>query len=160
MARPRRKVLDRFLSKIQINPEPGCWDWVGNKHRKGYGFMKIDKVNRMAHRISFELFRGKIPAGLLVCHSCDNPSCVNPHHLFIGTNTDNMNDMIAKGRQGKLRGSAHGRAKLTESDVLSIRSAGIARRALAERYGVSKASIDDICSGRSWKHLMEGAQNG
>lgn len=122
--------------------------------------LAFEKNNYLVHRISFEKHRGPIPEGILVCHTCDNRACVNPQHLFLGTNSDNMADMVAKGRQNKLKGSAHGRAKLLESDVIAIRSSrGTSRRDLAERYGMSRGSIDDIMNRRSWAHL-EDVSNG
>ena len=148
------------MDRIAINPDSHCWEWTGAKHYKGYGFISEGGRNTLAHRLSFKLHRGPIPHGMLVCHSCDNRCCVNPDHLFIGTNADNMADMVAKGRQQKVKGSDHGRARLTENDVIAVReSVGIRRRDLAKKLGVSRSTIDDIFLRRSWKHLG-GRANG
>lgn len=84
-----------------ISKTDGCWKWLASKDRDGYGNFKIDGKVFRAHRISFELFNGEIPPGKLVCHTCDTPNCVNPDHLFLGTDLDNSNDKIAKGRDGQ-----------------------------------------------------------
>lgn len=158
---PRRKmpVLDRLMAGSSVDPLTDCWNWKRQRCRKGYGRIKIKGISKVVHRISYEVHLGCVPDEMLVCHTCDNRGCINPDHLFLGTNADNMADMVAKGRQGKLRGEACGRAKLSESDVIAIRGAvGIGRGDLAEKYGISRASINDILSGRSWTHL-EGAGN-
>lgn len=162
MAKPRRKgtrirsgpALPRLLAEVEINPVSGCWDWRGAKYVKGYGNIRINGVRHLAHRLSFELHRGSIPAGLCVCHTCDNRACVNPAHLFIGTNSDNVADKVAKGRQSRLPGMRNGRAKLTEQEVVDIRaSVGVTATSLARRYGVSIALISEILLGKSWAHL-------
>lgn len=96
--------LDRFNEKYEINESTGCWLWHGSKDKDGYGKININYKNYRAHRLSYELFKDIIPEGLFVCHTCDTPNCVNPEHLFLGTNQDNMDDMVAKGRSPKQRG--------------------------------------------------------
>jgi DNA-binding transcriptional regulator YiaG len=121
--------------------------------------MQVDGVKQLVHRLSYEEFRGDIPAGMMVCHSCDNRVCINPDHLFLGTNAVNMADMVAKGRQNKCKGEHNGRAKLQVSTVLEIRDAiGMTHKEIAEVYGATTSQVADIRSGRSWKHL--GASNG
>jgi hypothetical protein len=98
-----KDALDRFISKVKKKPS-GCWEWQGTMKKNGYGIFQ-DRTREgsgkqlQAHRFSFEIFHGEIPPGLLVCHHCDNPKCVNPEHLFLGTHKDNTQDMIRKGRQ-------------------------------------------------------------
>lgn len=94
----KRSVADRFWDKVVLIPEHACWEWVGYRNHDGYGRMYVDGRDVMAHRISFEINRAKIPADLLVCHRCDNPSCVNPAHLWLGTERDNTLDAVSKGR--------------------------------------------------------------
>lgn len=153
-------ALDRLLAKITIDAETGCWNWTAGKFPDGYGQFVEVKRSRGAHRVSYELHRGHIPKGMLVCHRCDNRGCINPDHLFLGTNSENMADMTAKSRQA--RGSSNGRAKLTEADVLAIKSAvGITQQELARQYGVGQILISRIRRGKLWAHLpgAEDASN-
>lgn len=100
--RPKLDLLERFWGFVEMIPFHSCWEWTGPKSgsRKGryYGYFKINKKNIKAHRFSYELHKGKIPETILVCHSCDNPGCCNPDHLFLGTHADNMRDCANKGR--------------------------------------------------------------
>ena len=94
-----RPVIDRFLARVAKPEGEGCWEWKGGKDQAGYGHMVVDGKNVVAHRVAYTLFRGEIPGRLYVCHSCDNPTCVNPGHLWLGTSSDNQKDSIAKGRR-------------------------------------------------------------
>lgn len=96
MAELYNQVFERFFLLVQYSDD--CWNWTGYKTEKGYGKFGINYRAHLAHRLSYEYFIEPIPKGLFVCHHCDNPSCVNPFHLFVGTNRDNMIDMYAKGR--------------------------------------------------------------
>jgi len=135
-------------------PEPmsGCWLWTGPTFARNYG--KIGCPPALAHRISWTVFRGAIPAGLVVRHRCDNPSCVNPDHLELGTNADNVADKIARGRQAK--GERIARAVLSAREVGEIKlllRRGAPRKAIAHDFSVSVSAVNHIAHGRSWKHL-------
>ena len=100
MARPAGELtlLEKLLSKIKINDQTGCWEWTAATNNTGYGFIRDGKKMRTTHRVSYEEHKGPIPKGMSVCHTCDNPKCVNPDHLWLGTTLDNIRDMISKGR--------------------------------------------------------------
>jgi len=121
------KNIKNFWKKVDIKSENECWEWNACKNKHGYGQFKIDKKLYGSHRISWILTNGDIPEDdnycktLFVCHSCDNPGCVNPNHLFLGTNKDNMKDMINKNRLINSPGIKNGNHKLTEQQVLEIR---------------------------------------
>jgi hypothetical protein len=146
--------MKRFWDKAKKSE--GCWEWTGCKQRTGYGRFRLAGWTQMAHRVAWELVHGLIPKGMQVLHRCDNPGCVNPNHLFLGTQTDNIYDMTAKGRH--YRGERHKSAKLTESDVISIRMFDIPTRALSNLYGVNRASIRAIKRGEKWKHLANSIE--
>lgn len=180
--------VERFWSKVDKNgpviPYVGtpCWTWIAYKNPLGYGVFNADKINS-AHRFSYELHYGKIPEGMLVCHKCDNPSCVNPEHLFLGTDKDNMIDRDKKGRRKNLRkgdnhfyhihpeksyfsrekfvpkarGEKHGMAVLTEEKVIEIREIyskhEMSFPKLAKKYGVGMTTIWHIVKRDTWKHI-------
>lgn len=131
-----------------------CWLWSGMIHKDGYGGISINRVSFKAHRVSYELYKGAIPEGMLVCHSCDVRNCVNPKHLFLGSHTDNMRDMKEKGRANKDKRGG-GKPKLSHSLAIEIRglfSAGVYNhRQLAERYNVGRAAIHNIILNKSWR---------
>ncbi len=151
----------RFWGKVEKGR--GCWLWTGTKNRGGYGRVTIKKpVTAMAHRVAWELAKGPIPSGLSVLHRCDVPGCVNPKHLWLGTNADNMRDMFAKGRRPtiSLKGSAHPGAKLTEEQVREIRAAKGSRsyRELIAAYGIGRSTLYRIWDDASphWGHVKVG----
>lgn len=149
------KFKQRFLSKIKKH-ENGCWLWGASLDKDGYGwFSVISTKHSRAHRVSWEIFTGeKIPAGKLCLHKCDNPSCVNPEHLFLGTQKENIKDMFSKGRQSNRNGENGARAKLTWEYVNKIRQtySGIngEQTRLAEIFGVNAITINDILHKRTW----------
>lgn len=143
---------DRFKSKYIVSAHGGCHLWTGNRSKSGYGKFKLrDGTQARAHRIAWEIAHGPIPDGLSVLHKCDVRACVNPDHLFLGTHTDNMRDMVRKKRG--LLGEMNGRAKLTADDVLSIRQSSGSDAQKALLYGVSESTIRHARIGRKWKHL-------
>lgn len=147
------QALQRFMGRVRKTS--GCWLWRGPRDGAGYGVVRVDGESRRAHRVSWELHRGPIPAGMLVCHRCDNPPCVNPDHLFVGTHGDNQADKVAKGRQA--RGAAMPNAVLTEPMVVEIRSlisdGELTQQEIAHRFGVSVGAVFSIAHGRGWKHV-------
>jgi len=164
------RELERFYALIKPNEETGCWEWQGSKHKKGYGRFRVGskennnrRVDR-AHRWSYSVFKGSI-GELLVCHKCDNPSCVNPEHLFLGTHEENMEDMRKKGRRKLLGrpqdGENNVNARLTAKDVEDICKrivAGETNRAIAERYNIGDTMISSIRCKKAWAKL-ECVQN-
>lgn len=151
----RSNPMDRFFGNIEI-ADDGCWMWTGAVRGDGYGQMKIHVKPIAMHRYSWELFRGEIPEGKLVLHKCDVPLCVNPSHLFVGTNKDNMDDMARKGRRNAPKGSGHVQSKLNESDIKEIRlfaSLGYSQPKIAAMYGVSRSNIGFIANRQTWKHV-------
>lgn len=148
-------VAERFWSRLERGP--ACWEWTGTRRESGYGELQTGSRERRkrlaAHRVAWELTHGPIPDGMLVCHTCDNPPCCNPAHLFLGTHGDNMRDKCAKGRGGYNRGEACGKAKLTAADVRVIRTLTGSNRQVAACYGVTHTAIQDIRRGRTWRHV-------
>jgi hypothetical protein len=140
---------ERFRAKYR-KAESGCWIWIAAKDKDGYGGIQVRGEKERAHRVAWNLYRGEIPDGLVVCHRCDNPSCVNPAHLFLGTISDNNADKVAKGRHPRCE--THGMAKLSTEEVEAIRAAkGVLQKDLAREYGVSKSLIGAIRQGIAWR---------
>lgn len=148
-------ILERFESKYIPEPNSGCWLWLGSKTLTGYGYFRVGNKMKRAHRVSFELFKGNIPGNLYVLHACDNPSCVNPNHLSLGTQKDNMRDMIGKGRL--YPSEKHPKVKLTTDQVIEIRklySLGKASmRDLAHSYSMSYKAINSLLTFKTWKSI-------
>ena len=153
-------LKERLLSKVSVNEQSGCWEWHGST-RRGYGRMIVGsrtdgtRRNESAHRVSYTLFNGEIPNGMEVCHKCDNPFCVNPEHLFVGTKLDNAHDRDRKGRNIIFTGEEQARAKLTKKAVKDARweraYKGTSFKELADRYGVSKKTMQNAINGVTWK---------
>lgn len=150
------------LIEARSIPEPnsGCWLWMNAtqsraKPSHGYGAIRISGKTVRAHRVSYEAHKGEIPDGMCVLHRCDNPSCVNPDHLFLGTMADNNNDRDNKGRTktNPRHGEEHGMVKLTPEQVLEIRQSPLKQRDTAKQYGVHQAQVHRIKSRKSWKYL-------
>ncbi len=155
--------MKNFWDKVAIIPFHECWEWTAFKNKDGYGYFKFQKKTERAHRISWKLINGFIPKGLLVCHKCDNPGCVNPDHLFLGTNKDNKLDCVSKGRHFKdgkppiLFGEKHGNHVLTAKKVLKIRKEYTGKYGemtmFAKRYGVHRSAIYRVVKRINWKHI-------
>jgi DNA-binding CsgD family transcriptional regulator len=138
----------------QVIKTETCWVWTGHSHH-GYGTISWNNRAFQTHRVSYELFVGPIPDGLQVLHRCDNPPCLRPDHLFLGTQAENIADMIAKGRG--IIGKQNGHAKLTESSVRSIRElyagGGNTQKELAREFGVHPRTISQILQRKKWRHI-------
>ena len=151
-----RPIKDRFLEKIRKTE--GCWEWTGVKLPKGYGHMGIPGGKSLyAHRLSYMLHIGEIPDGLFVLHKCDNPSCVRPSHLFLGTAADNSRDMVRKGRSRS--GEKHPRSTLREIDVVEMRRLyGGGKRIcdLAKMFGIGRPAVHQIVNFDRWKGIGNG----
>ena len=159
-----KPAIYRFNNSFVKDEKTGCWNWIG-KSRSGssrlYGRITVDNKIMPAHRYSWELHNDKkIPAGMLVMHKCDNPECVNPDHLTIGTTQDNSDDKVRKNRQAKgesfskrkpASGSKNGLAKLTEIEAKEIFNSKSPQREIASRYGVSQTVVHNIKSIKTWK---------
>ena len=151
-------VVDRFMSRVSPEPISGCWLWVGAEHGAfGYGAFKWGSRKtrtETTHRVSYKLFKGDIPGGKLVRHLCNNPACVNPEHLELGTHKENAHDKVAAGTL--LQGEKHYFAKITADVVKAMRSC--AERAqgvsLGKAAGLSRQAAHDIMSHRTWKHVV------
>jgi len=156
------QIVEKIKSRIIVGAG-GCWEWTGEKTSMDgfkYGRIGIMGKKRLAHRVSYETFIGAIPDGMNVCHRCDNPPCVNPSHLFIGTDADNMGDRKAKGRySNQEKGEARYNAKLNAASVVEIRRR-LAERSqpilhMAREFGVSRMAIYMIKDNRRWKHVAQ-----
>jgi len=169
------KDLARFWSKVGDHSDPeACWLWTAGRDKKGYGRFGVGSVTYLSSRISWMIHHGLIANGLLVCHDCpggDNPSCINPNHLWLGTPLENSQDMVAKGRStlgdrsGSRKhpdlvpqGSQRGNVKLSEADVLEIRRLYIPRKVtlqmLAAQFKSSQAVLSTIINRKAWKHVL------
>lgn len=147
------EMKQKLLSSIKdVN---GCWEWQGARHRQGYGNFPYKRSVHLAHRISWKLFKGEIPINMKVCHKCDNPPCVNPDHLFLGYQKDNVNDMFKKQRKDH-KGEKHPRVKLTKQQILEIRdllNRGITQEIICSKYGITNSHVGSIKHRRTWKDI-------
>ena len=149
-----RSVEQRFWDFVFPEPNTGCWLWVGPLSGSGYGRLNLGGgVQVQANRFSWELHNGKIKANLFTCHKCDVRCCVNPEHLFLGTQTENLEDMVRKGRDNPKRGEDHPRSKLTEQMVLQIRADSRSLTEIGNDYGFDKQYVWKIKNGWHWGHI-------
>ena len=156
-ANPREKNLRDLTTtekfEMKFKKGDGCWLWLAGKDQDGYGLFTTNRVMCKAHRFSYSLYRGPISEGLFVLHKCDVPSCVNPDHLFLGTNQDNMTDMVKKGRGH--HGEKNWSAKLKAEEVIKIR--GLypekTQAAISDMFGVGRTTVRAILTRRTWRHI-------
>lgn len=137
--------IENYIERI---PFDTCWIWIKAKNPKGYGKVGVNGKNRLAHRVSYSQTFGPIPDKMLVLHKCDNPSCVNPDHLFIGNNQDNMTDMSKKGRSN---------SKLTSKQVQEIRNHrqnGLSLSSIANKFSITLENVYYITKNKTWKHTQ------
>jgi hypothetical protein len=153
-------LVERFMTHVDTESSPnGCWVWKAHV-KEGYGYFNIGYSRwHRAHRVSYLLFKGAIPEGLFVLHQCDNPPCVNPEHLSVGTHQENMRQRVMRGRYNtQVRGSKHAKSKLTAEQVVQIRelygTGEFSQTKLGEMFGVTVGSISDIVRNRVWRHLL------
>lgn len=151
-----RPIEIRFWEKVNRRGPNECWPWLACSQKEGYGVISYQGKTQRAHRIAFMLHHGPIPDGMFVCHACDNPSCVNPAHLWLGRNEENVQDMLDKGRNAVMSGSQSGSAKLSEIDIPLIkllRAEGLSHRKIAGIYGVRHQTIACVLHGKTWSHV-------
>ena len=148
----------RFWSKVDKSGL--CWLWTAFRHPKGYGSysFRVDARQETwaTHRFAWNLLVGAIPEGMHVLHHCDNPPCVNPDHLYVGTNLDNVRDRVRRGRSADVQGENDGMAKLKDADVRRIWSLckqGVSQSRAARAHGIHKATVNDIMHRRTWRHI-------
>jgi hypothetical protein len=144
--------IELLYKAVQIDDATGCHVWTRAKMPKGYGRIHIKGKDHLTHRLSYELHVGPVPDEMFVCHKCDNPSCINPEHLFIGTIQDNHADMVQKGRNP--RGEKQWNARLNEDYVRVIRLLKWTNKETAKLFGVTPDNIKHIRAGKRWAHVL------
>lgn len=151
----KKSRVDRFWEKVIKAGDDECWHWTGARLKTGHGQFFNGKKVIGAHRYCYEMHEGQIPLGMMVCHSCDVPFCVNPRHLFLGMPSDNMRDRDKKGRQAF--GERQGCSKLTSEQVKQIRNmyneSNISQRSLAAQFNVNQRAIWAVLSNETWRHV-------
>lgn len=147
--------MKRFWNRVAKTGK--CWEWVGSNNGTGYCQINIEGMHVYVHRLSYQLIHGEIPKGMSVCHRCDNPRCVRPSHLFLGTHQQNINDKMRKGRHNPVKGEASGRSKLTDKEVLSIReeyaTGNLTQIQIAQQYNITESVICRIVNKKIWRHI-------
>lgn len=158
------EIIDTYLfwSHVDRKSEDECWNWTASKDRDGYGKFHIERNKNkyaldVASRVAYKATHGSIPDKMCVLHTCDNPSCCNPKHLFLGTKKDNTQDMILKGRKIDFKGEDHPNSVLTEDNIKEIFSLyrdGYTQTEIADQFHVTQVCISSILSRKIWKHVL------
>lgn len=146
-------IRKRFNKKFIVHPRTRCWEWIGCRNKDGYGITYETYKNVSASRVSYKIHNGPIPNGMCVLHHCDNPGCVNPEHLFIGTQQDNVKDMDQKGRRVICIGTKRGNSKLNELKVVAIMKDPSPYPIISKKYNISVSVICAIKQRKTWKHV-------
>lgn len=154
MALDTRPIAVRLAEHTRIDEATGCHLWEGYRVADGYGHLKIRGVAQRVHRIAWEIAYGPIPTTLSVCHKCDVRNCINPEHLFLGTQADNYADMVSKGRRRVPFGEKHWSAQIGEDSVRAIRADTRTQQAIADNYGLSRSLIGLIKQRKRWAHVQ------
>jgi hypothetical protein len=168
MGHHRRQLGDRLPLRVRIErrirkTDGGCWEWAGTKNVAGYGAIMMvrpeggRRKQAQAHRVSWEAYVGVIPAGMFVLHRCDNPPCVNPEHLFLGTNKENALDCRDKGRTNAVRGARHPLSKLTDEtarEMALMVVSGASKASIARHFGVGVGLVRWMAAGHRWRHAV------
>jgi hypothetical protein len=147
--------LNDLLAMAKPAPN-GCLEWQGNRTWHGYGRLWTSGRHHVAHRVVWSRLRGPIPEGMIICHKCDNPPCINIEHLFLGTPADNSADMARKGRSPRTRGTKSGAAKCTEdqvAEIIRLAKSGLMLKDIAKMYGYCPSHVGRIVNGKRWPHV-------
>ena len=147
----KESIKDKLI-RMHNKDDKGCWNFNGSLLRSGYGQIKYKGKNHLAHRLSYKIFVGDFD-NKFVCHSCDNRKCINPEHLWLGNVKENVGDMIMKGRRACTKGELCPTRKLTEKDVIEIRSSYLTLDQLSKKFNVLKTTICNVKTKRNWKHI-------
>jgi hypothetical protein len=154
----KRPVQERFWEKVHKSTDPSdCWTWLAGRNHWGYGTFGINRHSFLAHRVAWEMKNGPIPLGVCVLHRCDNRPCLNPDHLFLGTQTENVRDMDEKGRRKPPRGERNASSRLKASDIPEIRLlyGKLSGPKTGERFGVSSSTIYKVWHGEKWQWVND-----
>jgi hypothetical protein len=162
LGRPKESLEHRFWNKVDKTST--CWFWEGKKDKRGYGKLALEPgvTHReiSAHRLSYQIHYGMFESSLFVCRQCDNPACVNPEHLFLGTNQDNVNDKVSKNRQ--LKGSQIHNSKLVEDDIIRIRHLWFVEKCpqskIAEMFGIGAKAVSKIVTNKRWTYVKHSVE--
>lgn len=146
----KRSFVDRLMDGCE-KIDGGCWVWNKSVASSGYGQIRWNYTNYRANRASYIVFKGEIPDGMVVRHTCDNKLCINPDHLILGSCKQNSEDMVARNRQAK--GMKNGRSKLSENDVRAIKSSALSCSKTAKKFGISKSQAHKIMTGKAWSFI-------
>lgn len=155
----KSRNLESFSEKYTISPS-GCWEWQCYIDPLGYSRIYLNGKQYRGHRYTWELYNGEIPEGMNVLHKCDNRKCINPDHLFLGTQKDNVRDMISKNRQKVIHGEIHPKTKLTNKDVIEIFLSDKKSVFWAKKFGLTESAISSIRTGKSWSKVTRGLERG